>query len=155
MSQSKQNKSELSQRNRATPIMATRKGCVIRQTHSPGGSTVGKVCFLRLLRCKSVAINVSVGGIQNIPYILLATTRVVNHHNGVIHYISSFSSGLRKPHRSVWLWLLVICRTSGCTVASGVVGVGVVVVGVCNRSQMRTSKCPCLIFGVSIGLDPG
>ena len=37
--------------------------------------------------------------------------------------------------------------------ASGVVGVGVfvVVVGVCNRSQMRTSTC--LIFGVSIGLD--
>jgi len=47
-------------------------------------------------------------------------------------------------------------------VASGVVSVvvGVVVVfvvggGVCNRSQMRTSKCTCLIFGVSIGLDPG
>jgi len=32
---------------------------------------------------------------------------------------------------------------------------GVVVVGVCNRSQMRTSKCTCLIFGVSIGLDLG
>ena len=40
----------------------------------------------------------------------------------------------------------------GCTVASGVVGVVgiivvvvvvVVVVGVCNRSQMRTSKCTC------------
>ena len=42
-------------------------------------------------------------------------------------------------------WLsLAICRPSGCTVASGVVGVGVVVVGVCNRSQMRTSKCPRL-----------
>jgi len=41
------------------------------------------------------------------------------------------------------------------TVASGVVGIviGVVVVGVCNRSQMRTSKCTCLIFGVTIGLD--
>jgi len=49
---------------------------------------------------------------------------------------------------------LAICRTSGCTVASGVVGV-VVAVGVCNRSQMRTSKRTCLIFGVSIGLDPG
>ena len=48
---------------------------------------------------------------------------------------------------------LAKCRSSGCTVASGVV----VVVGVvvCNRSQMRTSKCTCLIFGVSIGLDPG
>jgi len=53
--------------------------------------------------------------------------------------------------------LLAICRTSGCTVASGVVGVVVVVVivGVCNRSHMRTSKCTCLIFGVSIGLDAG
>jgi len=45
--------------------------------------------------------------------------------------------------------LLATCRPSGCTVASGVV---VVVVGVCNRSQMRTSKCTRLIFGVSIGL---
>jgi len=36
--------------------------------------------------------------------------------------------------------------------ASGIV---VVVVGVCNQSHMRTSKCTCLIFGVSIGLDPG
>jgi len=50
-----------------------------------------------------------------------------------------------------------MCRPSGYTVASGVVGVGVVVVvvGVCNRSQMRTSKCTYLISGVSIGLDPG
>jgi len=32
---------------------------------------------------------------------------------------------------------------------------GVVVVGIFNCSQMRTSKCTCLIFGVSIGLDPG
>jgi len=49
--------------------------------------------------------------------------------------------------------------------ASGVVGVVVVVVdvvvvvvgggGVCNCSQMRTTRCTCLIFGVSIGLDPG
>ena len=45
---------------------------------------------------------------------------------------------------------LAICRPSGCTVVSGVV-----VVVVCNRSQMRTSKCTCLIFSVSIGLDPG
>jgi len=51
--------------------------------------------------------------------------------------------------------LLAICRLSGCTVVSGVVVVVVVVVGVCNRSQMRTSKCTSLIFGVSIGLDPG
>jgi len=42
-----------------------------------------------------------------------------------------------------------IYHPSGCTVASGVV------VGICNRSQMKTSKCTCLIFGKSIGLDPG
>jgi len=47
--------------------------------------------------------------------------------------------------------LLVICRPSGCSVVSGIV----VVVGVCYRSQMRTSEYTCLIFGVSIGLDPG
>jgi len=55
------------------------------------------------------------------------------------------------------LFQLAICRP---TVASGVVCVCVVVlvvvvVGVCNRSQMRTSKYTCLIFGVSIDLDPG
>ena len=42
---------------------------------------------------------------------------------------------------------LAICRL--------VVVLSAVVVGVCNRSQMRTSKCACLIIGVSIGLDPG
>ena len=59
----------------------------------------------------------------------------------------------------VHIYLLAICRPSGCTVESGVVGIGVVIVvvvgGVCNRSQMRTSKRTCLIFGVNIGLDPG
>ena len=54
--------------------------------------------------------------------------------------------------------LLAICRPSDRTVASGVVVVVVVVVivvvviGICNGSQMRTSKCTCLIFGASIGL---
>ena len=47
--------------------------------------------------------------------------------------------------------LLAICCSSGCSVASGIIVIG----GVCNCSQMRTSKCTCLIFGVSIGLDPG
>jgi len=52
--------------------------------------------------------------------------------------------------------LLAICCPSGCTVESSIVDVIVfVVVGVCNCSQMRTSKCTCLIFGVSIDLDPG
>jgi len=46
------------------------------------------------------------------------------------------------------------------TVAFGIVLVivvvgFVVVVVVCNHSQMRTSKCTCLIFGLSVGLDPG
>ena len=52
---------------------------------------------------------------------------------------------------------LIIGDMSLYTVASGVVGVGVVVVvaGICNRSHMRTSTCTCLVFGVSIGLDPG
>ena len=58
---------------------------------------------------------------------------------------------------SLTITSLAICRSSGCTctVVSGVVVVVVVVVGVCNRSQMRTGKCTCLIFGVSIGLDSG
>ena len=47
----------------------------------------------------------------------------------------------------LWDYLLAISHLSGCTVASSVV------VGVCNCCQMRTSKCTCLIFGVSIGLD--
>jgi len=55
------------------------------------------------------------------------------------------------PQQNQCILLLGICRPSGCTVVSGVV---VVVVGVCNR-YMRTSKYSCLIFGVSIGLDPG
>ena len=51
---------------------------------------------------------------------------------------------------------LAIFHPSRYTVASGVVVV-VVGGGVCNRCQMRTSKytMSCLIFGVSIGLDPG
>jgi len=45
----------------------------------------------------------------------------------------------------VLMQLLAIClyHPSDHTVASGVV---------CNRSQMRTSKCTCVIFGVSIGV---
>ena len=66
--------------------------------------------------------------------------------------ITSPLGGVRSIVMSLSGCLLAICRPSGCTVASGVV---VVVVCVCNRSQMRTSKCTCLIFGVSIGLDPG
>jgi len=57
-----------------------------------------------------------------------------------------------------YVYWLYVALVSGCSVASGVVDVVVVVVvvvGVCNRSQTRTSKCTRLIFGVSIGLDPG
>jgi len=58
--------------------------------------------------------------------------------------------------KTAWfiILLLSICRPSGCRPTSGVVVV-VVGGGVCNRSQMRTSKCTRLIFGVSIGLEPG
>jgi len=67
-----------------------------------------------------------------------------------IHNNYSVCSGLSKTGMSRGIGDM--SPYSGCTVVSGVV---VVVVGVCNRSQMRTSKCKCLIFGVSIGLDPG
>ena len=53
----------------------------------------------------------------------------------------------------VWLFLvlyLAIYHPSGCIMVSGIVIV-VVGGGICNRSQMRTNKCTCLIFGVSIG----
>jgi len=46
--------------------------------------------------------------------------------------------------------LLAICRPTDCTVVSSVV----VVIGICNCSQMRTSKYTHLVFGISIGLDP-
>jgi len=58
------------------------------------------------------------------------------------------------PPRLFVYWRYV-ALVHGYTVASGVVSVGVVVVDVCNRSQMRTSTHTCLIFGVSIGLGPG
>jgi len=65
----------------------------------------------------------------------------------------------RLTRMTSYVFSLATCRPSGRTdVASGVVDVVVVVVvviGVCNRSQMSTSKCTCLMFGVSIALDPG
>jgi len=45
--------------------------------------------------------------------------------------------------------LLAICCPSDCTVVSGIV----IVVSICNRSQMRTRKCTHSFFGVSISLD--
>jgi len=78
-------------------------------------------------------------------------TRIVTDSIRKLQLGSSRSHSLAKL--LLLLLSLAICHPSGCTVASGVVGV--VVVGVCNRSQMRTSKYACLIFGVSIGLDPG
>jgi len=42
----------------------------------------------------------------------------------------------RRMSKTASRWL-AICRPRGCTVASGIVGV-------CNRSQKRTSKCTCL-----------
>jgi len=78
---------------------------------------------------------------MNVLYSSSCWCRRMSPHLVVDHYCNLALTGL-------------VGGPSGCTVASGVVGV-VVVVGVCNRCQMRTSKCTCLIFGVSIGLDPG
>jgi len=63
----------------------------------------------------------------------------------------------RRPNLvvSVEFILLVICGPNDRTVVSGVVGVIVVIViGICNHSQMRTSICTCVIFGVNIGGHP-
>ena len=76
----------------------------------------------------------------------------------ITDHFSSPDRALDQVHVCACLnnnWRYVATRTSGCTVASGVVGVGIVVVGIYNHSQLRTSKCTCLIFGVSIGLDHG
>jgi len=54
-----------------------------------------------------------------------------------------------RPPTLLFYWRYFALVVVGPTVVSGIV-----VVGVCNRSQMRTSKCTCLIFGVSIGKDP-
>jgi len=62
--------------------------------------------------------------------------------------------GMVVPWKGFHKRSLAICRPGGCTLVSDVVVVVVVVVGVCNRSQMRTNKCICLNFGVIIGLDP-
>jgi len=62
--------------------------------------------------------------------------------------IHSLLSPVFHENPPITFELLAICRPSGFTEVSGVV------VGVCNRSQMRTGKCTCLIFGVSVGLDP-
>jgi len=64
----------------------------------------------------------------------------------------SHRPGIRRILCTNW-HLLAICHPSGCTVASGIVSV--VIVGICHRSQMRTSKCKCLSFGVSKSVDPG
>ena len=101
---------------------------------------------------------------------LLSSFITLPHYHSLFHKSSrrslSLSLCLSLSSRTITgtvsseqIVLLAICRLSGGTLASGVVGVVVVVVvvvvGVCNGSQMRTSKCTCLIFGVSIGLDPG
>jgi len=50
---------------------------------------------------------------------------------------------------------MCLYHPSDISVASGIVIIIVfVIVGVYNRSQMRTSKCTRLIFGVNIGLHP-
>ena len=72
-------------------------------------------------------------------------TAMVKAQNGSVNWSEKFEMYVKN------FSLFAICRPSDCTVVSGVV----VVVGVCNCFQMRTSNYACLIFGVSIGLEPG
>ena len=79
------------------------------------------------------------------------TTRLYGHALNTCHILYwPHLAEISKATASCLSHFLAICHSCGCTVVSGVVVVG----GICNRSQMRTSKCACLIFGVSIGLDP-
>jgi len=57
------------------------------------------------------------------------------HHLNCLHSVK-----VSKPNICTALYhnLLAICRPSGCTVASGIVGG--IVSSICNHSQMRTSK---------------
>jgi len=94
----------------------------------------------------------------------MTTSKLLPHYYYYIKFLVILSSSLkslvadwaRSPktepgaHYFEGQLSLSIRRPSGCTVASSVAGIVVV----CNCSQMRTSKCTCLIFGVSIGLDP-
>jgi len=85
--------------------------------------------------------------------------------NMTSHFALEVASNPKIVQNSVRAYCLALLSDAACwryvalmvvqysTLASGVIGVVVVVV--CNRSQIRTSKCTCLIFGVSIGLDPG
>jgi len=79
----------------------------------------------------------------------LTTAHLCAYHSVQLLYTSALMS-LRKHNWLCKSSLMIDDCPSDCTVASGVV----VVVGVCNRSQMRTSKCTYLNFGLSIGLDP-
>ena len=88
------------------------------------------------------------GGLTNISGAL--ATLVSTSANNYRVYTSSKSGTFHDANN-----LLAICRPSGCTVAPGFVVVVLVVVGVCSRSQKKTSKCTCLIFDVSIDLGPG
>ena len=97
-----------------------------------------------MLTCKLYSVSIGYSSYRVISAVLRDSCLLVI----VIHCVLSMINKRR---------LLAICRPSDRTVASGVVGVVVVVVvivvvGVCNRSQMRTSKCTYLIFGVSMNL---
>jgi len=89
-----------------------------------------------------------------VPFGVAATSRSTLGSDEMRSYEVSWGEWYECSLVACWVQFchhlsLAICRPSGCIVVSGVVVI------VCNRSQMRTSKCTCLIFGMSIGLDPG
>ena len=86
--------------------------------------------------------------------------KIIYYTRMILNMILKYADGLYYPK------LLAICRPSGCTVGS--VASGVVPLSALASSSLlsssssatvtalrRTSKCTCLIFGMSVGLDPG
>jgi len=83
----------------------------------------------------------------------VATLYIGNRYSDILAVsystLNQFLAHLASTASCTQFKILAICRPSGCTVVSSVV-----VVGICNCCQMRTVNVR-LIFGVSIGLDPG
>jgi len=130
-----------------TPYISSPNHYLLFATHAHTIAT----CFVEVLKLCLVQIKL-VHNILHYFYIIIFYNRSFLHvctlqGHSLFSNLDHCSRFQRLCHCN-WGWL-AICRPSTCTGASGVVSVGV-----CNRS-MRTSKCTCLIFSVSIGLDPG